>query len=68
MVRMREMHRVTDVKLNESAQEQGGTDAGIDSCGSLYQFDVTVSFAPAAPVKEAPRGSVRVPASLGGGS
>ena len=40
----------------------------MDSCGPLYKFDVTVSFEPAAPVKEAPRGSVRVPASLGGGS
>ncbi len=69
MVRMGEMHRASDVKLNESIVEQtSGGDAGVDSCGSLYKFDVTVSFEPAAPVKEAPRGSVRVPASLGGGS
>jgi Tfp pilus assembly protein PilN len=69
MVRMGEMHRVTDVKLNESTSEQqSGGDAGVESCGSYYKFDVTVSFEPAAPAKEAPRGSVRVPASLGGGS
>jgi Tfp pilus assembly protein PilN len=68
MVRMRQMHRVTDVKLNQSAQEQAESEASIDSCGTLYQFDVTVSFEPVAPANEAPRGSMRVPASLGGGS
>lgn len=68
MVRMGQLHRATDVKLNQSAQEATGAEASIDSCGSLYQFDVTVSFESVAPVKEAPRGSVRVPASLGGGS
>jgi Tfp pilus assembly protein PilN len=69
MVRMREMHRATDVELNESTREQqSGGDAGIESCGAYYKFDVTVSFESAAPVKEAPRGSLRVPASLGGGS
>ena len=69
MVRMREMYRATDVELNESTREQqSGGDAGIESCGSRYKFDVTVSFEPVAPVKEAPRGSLRVPASLGGGS
>jgi Tfp pilus assembly protein PilN len=67
MVRMRQMHRVTDVALNESAQESTDGEASIDSCGRMYQFDVTVSFEAAA-VKEVPRGSVRVPASLGGGS
>jgi Tfp pilus assembly protein PilN len=68
MVRMGELHRATDVKLNQSAVEAADGEASIDSCGSLYQFDVTVSFEPVAPPKEAPRGSVRVPASLGGGS
>jgi Tfp pilus assembly protein PilN len=68
MVRLRGLHRVTDVKLNESGQEQSGTSPTFESCGKFYKFDVTVSFEPAAPVKEAPRGSVRVPASLGGGS
>jgi Tfp pilus assembly protein PilN len=67
LVRLRQMHRVTDVKLNESLVEQGTTDVTVDSCGRFYKFDVTVSFAPMAP-SEAPRGSNSVPASLGGGS
>ena len=68
MVRMGQLYRATDVKLNQSAQETTEGEASLDSCGRLYQFDVTVSFEPVAPAKEAPRGSVRVPASLGGGS
>jgi Tfp pilus assembly protein PilN len=67
LVRLRSMHRVTDVELNESLREQGVLEVTTDSCGSLYKFDVTVTFAPAAPV-EAPRGTNRVPVSLGGGS
>jgi hypothetical protein len=67
LVRLRGMHRVTDVKLNESFVEEGSTDVTVDSCGSLYKFDVTVTFAPVA-LSEAPKGSDRVPASLGGGS
>jgi Tfp pilus assembly protein PilN len=68
MVRMRHLHRATDVKLNQSAQETTDGEASIDSCGRRYQFDVTVSFEPVAPRGEAPRGSATVPASLGGGS
>jgi Tfp pilus assembly protein PilN len=68
MVRLRAMHRVSDVALNQSAREPGVTEATLDSCGKLYKFDLTVSFEPAAPVQEAPRGATRVPASLGGGS
>jgi Tfp pilus assembly protein PilN len=67
LVRLRSMHRVTDVELNESLREQAAAEVTTDSCGSLYKFDLTVSFAPADPV-EAPQGSDRVPASLGGGS
>jgi hypothetical protein len=67
LVRLRSMHRVTDVELNESLQEQGVSDVTVDSCGTLYKFDVTVTFAPA-DTREAPRGSDTVPASLGGGS
>jgi Tfp pilus assembly protein PilN len=67
LVRLRSMHRVTDVELNESLREEGVTDVTVDSCGPLYKFDVTVTFAPTDPV-EAPRGSGNVPASLGGGS
>ena len=67
LVRLRSMHRVSDVELNESLREQGVAEVTTDSCGSRYKFDVTVTFAPAAPV-EAPRGTNRVPVSLGGGS
>ena len=66
LVRLRNMHRVTDVELNESIREQA-TEASLESCGRLYKFDVTVHFTPA-PETEVPLGSNRVPASLGGGS
>ena len=59
---------MTDVELNESLREQAVTDVTVDSCGSLYKFDVTVTFAPAPTGSEAPRGAKNVPASLGGGS
>jgi Tfp pilus assembly protein PilN len=68
MVRMSHMHRATDVKLNQSAQEDTDAEASIDSCGPLYQFDVTVSFESVVPAGEAPRGAAQVPAWLGGGS
>jgi type II secretory pathway pseudopilin PulG len=67
LVRLRSLHRVADVELNESLREPGVSDVTVDSCGSLYKFDVKVTFAPVAP-SEAPLGSSRVPASLGGGS
>ena len=67
LVRLRSLHRVVDVELNESLREQGVQDVTVDSCGPLYKFDVTVTFAPAAEA-EAPQGSDSVPASLGGGS
>ena len=68
MVRLRELHRVEDVKLNQSAQESGGAAASFEACSSLYKFDIGVTFTPSRPVAEAPRGARRVPASLGGGS
>jgi Tfp pilus assembly protein PilN len=68
MVRLRQLHRVQDVELGQSAQESTEGAASVESCGSEYKFDVTVKFTPAAPVAEAPRGETRVPASLGGGS
>jgi len=69
MVRLRQMHRVTDVVLNQSSTEVGQEgEVTADSCGSYYEFDVTVSFAVTQPDTEAPRGTTRVPASLGGGS
>ena len=68
MVRMRQIHRVTDVQLNNSSTQLGEeSDAGPGSCGSNYQFDVTLSFAQDAPT-EAPRGASNVPTALGGGS
>ena len=69
MVRMRELHRVSDVELNESVKELGSSgDAGVDNCGRYYKFDITVTFDAAEPATEAPRGESQVPASLGGGS
>jgi Tfp pilus assembly protein PilN len=72
MVRLRQLYRVSDVKLNESSLEALGADAGtettVDACGAYYKFDITVTFSPTPPASEAPRGATRVPASLGGGS
>jgi Tfp pilus assembly protein PilN len=68
MVRLRQLHRVEDVKLNESAQETLEGEPTVDNCGTLYKFDVGVSFTATEPAGEAPRGSEGVPASLGGGS
>jgi Tfp pilus assembly protein PilN len=69
MVRLRQMHRVTDVVLNQSSTDVAqDTEVTADTCGSYYQFDITVSFELTQPATEAPRGETRVPASLGGGS
>jgi Tfp pilus assembly protein PilN len=69
LVRLNQMHRVSDVQLTESRTEAGqASEISFESCGSYYQFNVTVSFAPAPPVNEAPRGEATVPATLGGGS
>jgi Tfp pilus assembly protein PilN len=67
MVRLRELHRVTDVGLKESKRENQASEAGPESCGRYYAFDVTVSFAPAQG-DETPEGAKRVPTRLGGGS
>jgi Tfp pilus assembly protein PilN len=68
MVRMEAMHRVTEVELNDSTREQGSTETTLDSCGKLYQYNLTVNFEGTRPPSEAPRGATHVPASLGGGS
>jgi Tfp pilus assembly protein PilN len=69
MVRLRQLHRVSDVELNQSSTELSGTgDAGVDSCGRHYQFDLLVTFSPTPPQTEAPHGENVVPTSLGGGS
>jgi Tfp pilus assembly protein PilN len=66
MVHLRQMHRVSDVKLNESVREEGEGNGSLEDCGRTYKFDVTVTFG-AIPKGEAPRGAQRVPATLGGG-
>ena len=69
MVRMRQIHRVTDVKLNQSTTELGdNTEITANSCGKYYQFNITLSFSETPLGTEAPRGESSVPASLGGGS
>ena len=69
MVRMRQLHRVSDVELNESVKQLGSSgDASVENCGRYYKFDITVTFDAAEPATEAPRGESTVPASLGGGS
>jgi Tfp pilus assembly protein PilN len=68
MVRLRQMHRVADVELNESTREVASEPATVDNCGTHYKFDLTVTFNPTEPATEAPRGATRVPVSLGGGS
>jgi hypothetical protein len=68
MVRLRQLYRVSEVELNESTAGAGDTEAGVDSCGTLYTFNLTVKFSPTEPPSETPRGSNSVPASLGGGS
>jgi Tfp pilus assembly protein PilN len=69
MVRLRQLHRVTDVNLTQSARAadaSGGATA--DGCGSSTSFALTLTFSPTTPAAEAPRGAARVPVSLGGGS
>jgi Tfp pilus assembly protein PilN len=69
MVRLRQLHRVSDVELNQSATELGAAGgATVDSCGRYFQFDLIVSFSTTPPETEAPVGEAVVPASLGGGS
>jgi hypothetical protein len=69
VARMRQIHRVTDVKLNQSTTELGdNTEITANSCGKYYQFNITLSFSETPVGTEAPRGESSVPASLGGGS
>jgi Tfp pilus assembly protein PilN len=69
MVRLRQLHRVVDVKLTQSSKDDtAGAVVAADSCGSNTSFDLTLDFSPTAAIDDAPRGETRVPASLGGGS
>ena len=74
MVRLRQMDRVTDVKLTESAKgddgggsgQPAGGESGEGGCGTLVTFEVTVVFDPLPPPPDV-AGVADVPASLGGG-
>jgi Tfp pilus assembly protein PilN len=68
MVRLRQLYRVDDVQLNESTAGAKDEEAGVDTCGALYTFNLTVNFTAAEPSTQNPRGTHSVPASLGGGS
>lgn len=67
MLRLRRMYRAEDVSLTSSIISDLEGVPSLENCGKLYQFEVTVTFAPATP-EEAPDGEKRVPAALGGGS
>ena len=68
MVRLRQMHAALEVELIESsASSDGAGEASATNCED-YTFQLRVTFANPGTVTEAPRGVVRVPASLGGGS
>jgi Tfp pilus assembly protein PilN len=68
MVRLGQLYRVEDVKLNESTKGQGEQEKSLTNCGEGYTFNLTVEFSAAQPRREAPLGTNSVPASLGGGS
>jgi Tfp pilus assembly protein PilN len=68
MVRLGQLYRVDDVKLNESTKGGADQDASLSNCGKGYTFNLTVEFTAATPSREAPLGTNSVPASLGGGS
>ena len=68
MARLGQLYRVEDVDLNESTAGEPDSEVSIANCGRLYTFNVTVKFSAAKPSREAPLGTDRVPASLGGGS
>jgi Tfp pilus assembly protein PilN len=68
MVRLGQLHRVEDVQLNDSTAGEKGAEVSLGNCGGLYTFNLTVKFAATEPSREAPLGTNRVPASLGGGS
>ncbi len=65
MVRLRELYRVQDVSLTESAKGSSDSVSESGDCGSFYAFTVIVAFTPAEPVVDG--AGRQVPASLGGG-
>lgn len=69
MVRLRQLYLVSDVELKESSRTEASAPASLENCGSLYKFDIVVTFSSAAPTPdETPPGESRVPVRLGGGS
>jgi len=79
MVRLRQMHRVTDVELKESSKTDetsssgagdasGASGAGGEGCGDAYTFELTVVFGETEqPTAPGAGGADRVPTRLGGG-
>jgi Tfp pilus assembly protein PilN len=68
MVRLKQLYRADDVQLNESTAGTHDQEVTQSNCGHLYTFNITVKFTAATPSRQAPLGTDRVPASLGGGS
>lgn len=78
MVRLGELHRVTDVTLDESSRANSGatsassgtdaTSGNSESCGKYYKFKLKAVFELAPEPISATRGPKAVPARLGGGS
>lgn len=76
LVRLRQLHRASDVQLTDSSQQDDGASAATgdsapsttSGCGpGRYLFDATVSF-DAAPLAEIGEGDGPVPTRLGGGA
>jgi Tfp pilus assembly protein PilN len=68
MVRLKQLYRAEDVQLNESTAGTKDQEVTQSNCGHLYTFNLTVKFTATPPTRQAPLGTDRVPASLGGGS
>jgi Tfp pilus assembly protein PilN len=68
MGRLGQLYRFEDVQLNESTKGDKDAEVSLANCGNLYTFNLTVKFSATQPSREAPLGTNRVPASLGGGS
>ena len=68
MVRLKQLYRAEDVQLNESTAGTKAQEVTQSTCCHLYTFNLTVKFPATPPTRQAPLGTDRVPASLGGGS
>ena len=63
LVRLEQIHRVTDATLNESTRSEGAEGGGCNG----YTFSAVLTMEAVVPV-EPPTGHTSVPAKLGGGS